>query len=136
LFVPFSVCGCYSCSKIRLGNSRSCTGDIFAFYIDFLNFELEGNIITAENHIKARKCYAILRKEIIFCLDGLKNGMPSKRLIEIYATVLQICKSETRTLEKYFIKKIRRGIINDESIKLSLYLELCNLECTMNFENE
>jgi hypothetical protein len=94
------------------------------------------NIITAQNNIKARKCYAILRKEILFCLDGLENGLPSKHLIEIYETVLQICITETRTLEKYFIKKIRREIINNESINISLYLELCSLECAMNFKNE
>ena len=96
----------------------------------------EGNIITPQNKIIAMKCYAILRKEIQFYFDGLENGMPSEYLIHIYEKVIQICISETRQLEKYFIEKIRRKIITNFQIPISLYLELKMVESTKNFKSE
>jgi hypothetical protein len=96
----------------------------------------EGNIITPQNKIIARKCYAILRKEIQFCFDGLKRGVPSENLIQIYENFIHICMTETRQLEKYFIEKIRRKIITNFHIPISLYLELKMVESTKNFKSE
>ena len=96
----------------------------------------EGNIITPQNKIIAKKCYAILRKEIQFFFDGLEQEVPSENLIQIYENVLQICMTETRQLEMYFIEKIRREIINNFDIPISLYLELKMVECAKNFKAE
>jgi hypothetical protein len=96
----------------------------------------EANIITAENRIKSRKCFSLLRKEIKFCLDGLKDKMHSKHLIELYTKILQICNSETRSLEKYFVNRIRSELKNHDSLAIWLHLELCYVECNMNFGEE
>jgi hypothetical protein len=96
----------------------------------------EANIITAENRIRSRKCFSLLRKEIQLCLDGLKDKLHSKHLIELYTAILQICNSEKRSLEKYFVNRIRSELKNHDLLAIWLHLELCYVEGNVNFGEE
>ena len=84
----------------------------------------EGNIITPQNKIIARKCYAILRKEIQFYFDGLEHGMPSENLIQIYENVIHICMTDINLLYK---RKIL-DIYQKHSLKTGYIIEMCSIK--------